>query len=80
MGRRFGAPLVLVGIFPNDLADNVNFDEWARSGTDDLTVWLQRERGRHPAARWLEEHSTVYRLLRGGLARARAGHPSAPGG
>ena len=72
-GPAFGAPLVLVGVFPNDLADNVNFDEWSRSGTDDLALWLQRARGRHPASRWLEEHSTVYRLLGGGLARRAAG-------
>ncbi len=38
MGPAFGAPLVLVGIFPNDLADNVNFDKWARGGTDDLAL------------------------------------------
>jgi hypothetical protein len=62
-GPAFGAPLVLAGVFPNDLADNVNFDEWSRSGTDDLVLWLQRTRGRHPASRWLEEHSRVYRLV-----------------
>ena len=43
-GPAFGAPLVLVGVFPNDLADNVNFDKWARGGTDDLAAWLERER------------------------------------
>ena len=74
-GPAFGAPLVLVGVFPNDLPDNVNFDEWARSGTDDLALWLQRARGRHPATLWLEEHSTVYRLLAAGLrARGRDIH------
>jgi hypothetical protein len=62
-GPRFGAGLVLAGVFPNDLADNVNFDDWTRSGTDDLPRWLQRARGRHPVSRWLEEHSTLYRLV-----------------
>ena len=67
MLKRYGSALaprlVLVGVFPNDLADNVNFDEWARSGTGDLNTWLQRVRGRHPLVRWLEEHWTTYRLL-----------------
>jgi hypothetical protein len=62
-GPQFGARLVLAGVFPNDLADNVNFDDWTRSGTDDLPRWLQRARGRHPVSRWFEEHSTLYRLL-----------------
>ena len=74
-GPAFGAPLILVGIFPNDLADNVNFDKWARGGTDDLAVWLERERGPHPAVRWLEEHSAVYRLVSAALhARGRKIH------
>ena len=65
----------MVGVFPNDLANNVNFDEWARSGTDDLTLWLQRTRERHPAAHWLGEHSSVYRLLAAALrARGREIH------
>jgi hypothetical protein len=61
-GPTFNPELVMVGFFPNDLPDNVNFDEWVRSGTDDLPLWLQRSRGRHPLTTWLEEHSIVYRL------------------
>jgi SGNH hydrolase-like domain, acetyltransferase AlgX len=74
-GPAFNAPLVLVGIFPNDLTDNVNFDRWARSGSDDLIVWLERERGLHGPGRWLEERSTAYRLLAAALqVRERAIH------
>ena len=62
-GPAFNPQLVMVGVFPNDLADNVNFDEWARSGTDDLPAWLKRARGRQPAAQWLEERSMTYRLI-----------------
>jgi len=71
MLKRYGAALaprlVLVGVFPNDLADNVNFDKWSRSGSDDLSAWLQDARGPHRAGRWLEEHSALYRLLAAAL-------------
>jgi hypothetical protein len=62
-GPAFAPRFIMVGVFPNDLADNVNFDEWARSGTDDLALWLKHMRGRQPVAQWLEEHSMVYRLV-----------------
>jgi hypothetical protein len=66
-GAGFAPRLVLVGVFPNDLADNVNFEKWTHSGTDDLSAWLQRARGSHPAVLWLEEHSRLYRLLAAAL-------------
>ena len=66
-GSAFGAPLVLVGVFPNDFADNVNFDKWTRSGTSDQVEWMERAHERHPGALWLEQRSTLYRLLVTGL-------------
>jgi hypothetical protein len=62
-GPAFGTHLVLLGIFPNDLVENVAFDRWTRSGTDDLNVWQQRARSPHAVVRWLGEHSTVYRVV-----------------
>jgi hypothetical protein len=62
-GPAFGTHLVLLGIFPNDLVENVAFDRWTRSGTDDLNVWQQRARSPHAVIRWLGEHSTVYRVV-----------------
>ncbi len=62
-GPAFGTHLVLLGVFPNDLVENVAFDRWTRSGTDDLNVWQQRARSPHAVIRWLGEHSTVYRVV-----------------
>jgi hypothetical protein len=62
-GPKFGAPLVMLGIFPNDLTDNVAFDKWARSGSDDMAAWLDQRRRPRAVLRWLEEHSTMYRVL-----------------
>ena len=62
-GPAFGVPLVLLGEFPNDLADNVAFARWVRSGTGDMAAWLERSHTPRGTIRWLENHSTVYRLL-----------------
>ena len=62
-GPAFHAPLILVGVYPNDFSDNVNFDNWSKDNSDDLTLWLMRKRAWHPVAPWLEQHSGVYRLM-----------------
>jgi len=74
-GPAFGSRLVIVGVFPNDLADNVNFANWAREGDDNFRRWLVRKRQPHPGAVWLSQNSSVYRLLATAFeARARAVH------
>jgi hypothetical protein len=72
-GASFGAPLVLVGVFPNDLADNVNFGNWSGDGSDDMTLWLQRKRAWHPVGPWLEQHSALYRLAGAALHKRTRG-------
>ena len=74
-GPAFGARLVLLGVFPNDLVENVAFDRWTRSGTDDLALWQEQTRHGPPVVRWLGEHSTVYRVTAAFLhARRRSVH------
>ena len=72
--ERYGRPLkprlVMLGVFLNDFKDNVNFEEWTRSGTDNFWVWLGRKRGRGPSGRWLADHSMIYRII-DGASRAR---------
>lgn len=69
-GRRFEPKLVLTGVFPNDFKDNVHFDGWTRSGSDNFWTWMGSRRGRSGLGNWLAEHSMVYRLL-DGARRAR---------
>jgi len=66
-GRQLHPKLVLLGIFPNDFKDNVNFDEWTRSGTSNLWTWLGAKRGRGDFGRWLADHSTIYRMIDGAM-------------
>lgn len=66
-GRKLKPRLVLLGIFPNDFKDNVNFDEWTRSGTDDFWVWLGGKRGRGEFGRWLADRSIIYRMVDGAM-------------
>ena len=74
-GPAFHAPLVVVAIFPNDFADNVNFDAWSREGGDDLRTWLEQKRSPHLASSWFVQHSNVYRLVDAAVnARARSIH------
>jgi hypothetical protein len=66
-GRQLRPKLVLLGIFPNDFKDNVNFDEWTRSGTGNFWTWLGGKRGRGDFGRWLADHSIVYRMIDGAM-------------
>lgn len=66
-GRQLHPKLVLLGVFPNDFKDNVNFDEWTRSGTENFWTWLGGKRGRGDVGRWLADHSVVYRMIDGAL-------------
>src|SRR5262249_9109716 len=69
-GTQLHPRLVMVGVFLNDFKDNVNFDEWSRSGTDNLWIWLGHKRGRGQFGRWLADHSMIYRMI-DGASRAR---------
>jgi len=64
-GRKLEPKLVLVGVFPNDFKDNVHFDGWLKSGSDNYWTWMGSRRGRTSAGNWLAEYSMVYRLLDG---------------
>lgn len=55
--------LVIPAIFANDFNDNVAFERWAGSGAPDFWAWRMQQEGRTGAARWLADHSAVYRLL-----------------
>jgi len=54
--------LVLLGFFPNDFKDNVHFDNWTRSGTDDYWTWMRRKR-RSDVSEWFAQNSFLYRLF-----------------
>lgn len=64
-GRRFAPRLVLAEVFPNDFKDEVVFEEWRRSGTDNYWLWSAELRGRGALARWLGANSIVYRAADG---------------
>lgn len=54
--------LVLLGFFPNDFKDNVHFENWTKSGTDDYWTWMRRKR-RSDMSEWLAGNSFLYRIL-----------------
>lgn len=62
VGKVLKPRLVLVGFFPNDFKDNVHFDNWSRSGTDDYWTWMRRQR-RSDSSDWLAQNSILYRLF-----------------
>lgn len=64
-GVKFKPKLFLLGVHPNDFKDNVNFDHWTRSGTDDLWVWLGNRHGRGQFGRSLANYSMLYRMVDG---------------
>jgi acetyltransferase AlgX (SGNH hydrolase-like protein) len=66
-GRQLHPKIVLLGIFPNDFKDNVNFDRWTRSGAPNFWTWLGAERGRGDFGRWLADHSIIYRMIDGAM-------------
>lgn len=57
--------LVLAGMYPNDFKDNVNFDAWTRSGTENFWIWLGDRRGRGQIGRSLANYSILYRMFDG---------------
>jgi hypothetical protein len=64
-GRKLAPKLVVVGVFPNDFKDNVHFEGWLASGTDNYWTWMGSRRGRTGFGNWLADRSMVYRLLDG---------------
>lgn len=64
-GRKLAPKLVVVGVFPNDFKDNVHFDGWLASGSDNYWTWMGSRRGRTGFGNWLADRSMVYRLLDG---------------
>lgn len=64
-GRQLHPKLVLTGVFPNDFKDNVHFDGWTHSGSDNFWTWMGSRRGRSGFGNFLAEYSMVYRLLDG---------------
>jgi hypothetical protein len=54
--------VVLVGFFPNDFKDNVHFENWSKSGTDDYWTWMRQKR-RSDSSDWLAQNSVLYRLF-----------------
>lgn len=64
-GARFAPRVVLLEVYPNDLRDNIVFESWERSGSDDMWAWLRESRGRTAVRRWLGSYSMVFRLLEG---------------
>ena len=62
VGASFAPRLVLVGFFPNDFKDNLHFDNWTRSDTDDYWTWMRRKR-RSDLSEFLARHSILYRLV-----------------
>jgi hypothetical protein len=54
--------LVLLGFFPNDFKDNVHFNNWVRSDSDDYWTWMRRKR-RSDTSDWLARNSFLYRLF-----------------
>lgn len=66
-GRKLAPKLILAGVFPNDFKDNVHFDGWTKSGTDNYWTWMGQRRGRTGFGNWLADHSMVYRLVDGAM-------------
>jgi SGNH hydrolase-like domain, acetyltransferase AlgX len=62
IASRMSPSLVLVGFFPNDFKDNLHFDNWTRSGTDDYWTWMRRKR-RSDVSEALARNSILYRLF-----------------
>ncbi|HXC49987.1 MAG TPA: hypothetical protein VN634_03825 [Candidatus Limnocylindrales bacterium] len=62
VGKTLRPKLILVGFFPNDFKDNVHFNNWSKSGTDDYWTWMRRQR-RSDSSDWLAGNSILYRLI-----------------
>jgi hypothetical protein len=64
VGPQLSPRLVLLGVFPNDFKDNVYFDRWTHTGTDDYWLWMRR-RQRSDFVEALTRHSVVYQMIDG---------------
>jgi len=62
-GRHLEPKLVILAIFPNDFNDNIDFDEWTRSGAENFWEWRGRREGRGPLFRRLADRSAVMRIV-----------------
>lgn len=62
-GRRLAPKLVILAIFPNDFNDNVEFDAWTRSGTENFWQWRGEREGRGPVFRKLADMSAIMRIV-----------------
>ncbi len=62
VGLPLAPKLVLATFFANDFKDNLHFDNWTRSGTDDYWQWMRRKR-RSDASEFFAEKSILYRLF-----------------
>lgn len=62
VGKVLKPKLILVGFFPNDFKDNVHFQNWSKSGTDDYWTWMRRQR-RSDSSDWLAQNSILYRIF-----------------
>jgi hypothetical protein len=54
--------ITLLGFFPNDFKDNVHFENWSKSGSDDYWTWMRQKR-RSDTSEWLAQNSILYRLF-----------------
>jgi len=62
VGKTLRPRLILLGFFPNDFKDNLHFDNWTRSGSDDYWTWMRRKR-RSDFSEFLTRHSVLYGLI-----------------
>jgi len=72
-GRRLEPDLVILAIFPNDFNDNIEFDDWTRSGTENFWLWRGEREGRGPLFRRLADQSVLMRIIDSAL-RTRDRH------
>lgn len=72
-GRRLAPKLVVLAVFPNDFNDNIDFDDWQRSGTENFWEWRGRREGRGPMFRRLADRSAIVRIIDSAL-RTRDRH------
>lgn len=66
-GSKLNPRIVVLNIFPNDINDNLAFDEWSKSGSEHFWVWRAQKEGRGQSGRWLADHIMLYRMIDGFL-------------
>jgi hypothetical protein len=63
VGPQLKPRIILVGFFQNDFKDNLHFDNWSKSGSeDDYWTWMSNKR-RSGTSDFFAKHSFVYRLI-----------------